>query len=76
MIFKIIHLYFCFRHLGLNQGWRYWKLTLQAMGDSTRWAELLRKEANKEDVMKRHETADAFRVFANELERFNTAYHK
>jgi hypothetical protein len=79
MIFRIFHLFYCLKNLGIIQGFRYWRLTLQATGDSTfvsAWANGIRNEANKEDVMKRHVNANSLRLFADELERFNALYHK
>ena len=78
MIFKLVHLYFCIRHLGLFVGWRSWKLTGKACGNPEMvkaWSANCRKIANAEDVMKRHDAADLIRNFANELEQVNLLYH-
>ena len=78
MLFKIIHLYLCIRNLGFITGFRYWKLTIKACGNPEmvrRWAADLRKEANHDDVMKKHQSADHLRAFATEIERCNNLYH-
>lgn len=79
MIFKIVHFWYCVKTLGLFRGFKYWNLTIRAMGDPTfvtQWANTIRIAANKDDVMKRHTSADALREFADEIESFNLIYHK
>lgn len=75
---KVRRLIQCIKHLGLKNGYRYWKLQNKAMKDPfvvPKLCEKLREEAMVEDSNGNYLAGALMRSFAKEAENLNTNFH-
>ena len=68
----------CIYHLGLCNGWRYWKiyrLCVQNPRFAFTWANSLDKEAKKYEEAGMIKQANLYKSFAASVRKHNTIYH-
>ncbi len=64
--------------LGLIRGWAYWRLQCRASKDPTvipAWCDKMEKEANRMDILGKHDEADIWRDFSLDCRMRNDAFH-